>query len=55
MADNEVLLNFENADNFTVSELLGGLIELGKRDKYNEHNLAEHPWVAPQIAKLKVL
>jgi len=32
MSGNELLLNLDNHDNFSSSELVSGLIELGKRD-----------------------
>lgn len=32
MTSNEILLNLENYENFTHSELVGGLIELSTRD-----------------------
>jgi hypothetical protein len=53
MSSNEILLNIENHENFSRSELIGALIELSKRDKKHEHNWLEHPWTAPCIAKLK--
>ena len=34
MSSNEILLNLDNHENFDTSELVGGLIELGKRDKF---------------------
>ena len=33
MKKNEILLNLENYQNFTTSELVGGLMELANRDK----------------------
>jgi len=32
MSGNEILLNLDNHDNFSSSELVAGLVELGKRD-----------------------
>ena len=43
MSGNEILLNLENHENFTDSELVHGLIELGKRDKRYEFNWNNHP------------
>ena len=33
MSSNEILLNLDNVENLATSELVGGLIELSKRDK----------------------
>ena len=43
---NEVLLNLENYEHFTHSELLGGLIEICNRDKEQEHDWTTHPITA---------
>ena len=42
MSGNEIILNLENHDNFTTSELIGGLIELGKRDKNYKFNFSKY-------------
>jgi hypothetical protein len=51
---NEVLINLDNADNLRNGELIGGLIELGRRDKANEHEWNAHPIVLKSIAELKI-
>lgn len=33
MSGNEIILNLDNHENLTHGELVGGLLELGKRDK----------------------
>ena len=37
MSGNEILLNLDNHENLSNSELVSGLLELGKRDPGNEH------------------
>lgn len=55
MKDNEILLNMENYENFHITELFGGLLELTRRDPNNELELSTHPWVEPCLEKLKIL
>ena len=43
MSGNEILLNLDNYENLSNSELIGGLMELGKRDPGNEHDWNTHP------------
>jgi hypothetical protein len=43
MSGNEILLNLDNHDNLTMTELVSGLIELGKRDAKHEHDWNNHP------------
>jgi len=50
---NEVLLNLENFDNFGTSELIGGLLELARRDSKREHDWTTHPISARCLKKLK--
>jgi hypothetical protein len=50
---NEVLLNLENFDNFGTSELIGGLLELGRIDTKREHDWATHPITEKCLKKLK--
>lgn len=38
MSGNEILLNLDNNENLAHSELISGLIELGKRDKDGKHD-----------------
>lgn len=38
MSGNEILLNLDNNENLAHSELISGLIELGKRDKKGQHD-----------------
>ena len=33
MSGNEILINLNNVENLTQSEMMGGLLELAKRDK----------------------
>ena len=53
MSSNEILLNMDNYDNFTTSELVGSLIELSRRDRDNEFDWNEHPISAKCLAQLK--
>ena len=53
MSGNEIILNLENHDNFTTSELIGGLIELGKRDKNYKFNWNNHPITASALKDVK--
>lgn len=50
---NEVLINLENCDNFGTSELIGGLLELSRRDKNREHDWTTHPISERCLKKLK--
>lgn len=52
MSGNEILLNLENSRELRDSELISGLLELGKRDKKNEHDWMVHQWVRDAIADL---
>jgi hypothetical protein len=53
MSGNEILLNLDNNENLAHSELISGLIELGKRDKNNEHDWNQHPITVKCIKDLK--
>jgi hypothetical protein len=53
MSGNEILLNLDNHENLANSELISGLIELGKRDKNHEHDWNLHPITAKCIKDLK--
>jgi hypothetical protein len=53
MSGNEILLNLDNNENLAHSELISGLLELGKRDKKNEHDWNQHPITAKCIKDLK--
>mmetsp|Transcript_27485 Transcript_27485/g.20648 ORF Transcript_27485/g.20648 Transcript_27485/m.20648 type:complete len:103 (+) Transcript_27485:206-514(+) len=46
MSGNEILLNMENCKYFSNGELTSSLIELAKRDKTNQFDWAQHPYVA---------
>ena len=52
MGGNEILLNLENANEMRDSELISALLELGKRDKNNDHDWTVHKWVRAAIADL---
>jgi hypothetical protein len=43
MSGNEILLNLDNYENLRHSELVGGLIALGYRDRKKEHDWNAHP------------
>lgn len=43
MPGNEIILNLDNVENLRNSELISGLLELGKRDKLQEHDWNIHP------------
>lgn len=45
MTGNEILLNLDNHEHFSVTELLGGLIELGKRKTPKRIDWMTHPIV----------
>lgn len=53
MSGNEILLNLDNNENLAHSELISGLIELGKRDKNGEHDWNQHPITAKCLKDLK--
>ena len=53
MSGNEILLNLDNHENLANSELISGMIELGKRDKNHEHDWNRHPISAKCIKDLK--
>ena len=53
MTSNEILLNLDNVENLSVSELVGGLMELANRDKNQEHDWNVHPISAKCLAELK--
>ena len=53
MSGNEILLNLDNNENLAHSELISGLIELGKRDKKSEHDWNQHPITAKCLKDLK--
>ena len=42
MSCNEILLNLDNCENFSHGELIGGLLELAKRDKNKEFDWNNH-------------
>lgn len=42
MSGNEILLNLDNCENMMNSELVGGLLELAKRDKNGEFDWNSH-------------
>lgn len=53
MTSNEILLNLDNVENLAPSELVGGLVELSKRDKNQEHDWNQHPISAKCLQELK--
>lgn len=53
MGGNEILLNLGNADNLMNSEIVNGLIELGKRDKRNEFDFTKNPLAMEAITLLQ--
>ena len=53
MTGNEILLNLDNYENLRNGELISGLLELGKRDKLNEHDWNNHAITAKCLAELK--
>jgi len=53
MTSNEILLNLDNNENMTHSELIGGLIELAARDKNQEFDWNVHPISEKCIEDLK--
>lgn len=53
MGGNEIILNLDNHDNLSNSELVGGMIELGKRDTNQEHDWNNHPVTVRCVEDLK--
>lgn len=53
MTSNEILLNLDNNSSMTDSELIGGLLELAKRDREQRHDWNEHPITAACLKDLK--
>ena len=53
MTSNEIILNLDNHENFANSELVGGLLELGKRDRLKEHDWNLHPVSASALKDFK--
>jgi hypothetical protein len=53
MTGNEILLNLENHQHFAITELLGGLYELGKRQPPKRIDWMIHPIVASAMSHLK--
>ena len=43
MSGNEIILNLDNHENLANSELVSGLLELGKRDKTQKFDWNAHP------------
>lgn len=53
MSGNEILLNLDNYENLRHGELVGGLCELAKRDKYKDFDWNTHPVTARCVTDLK--
>ena len=53
MTGNEILINLDNHENLSHSEMVSGLIELGKRDPGNEHDWNFHPITYKCIRRFK--
>lgn len=53
MTSNEILLNLDNNTSLTNSELIGGLLELTKRDREQRFDWTEHPITAACLKDLK--
>lgn len=53
MSGNEIILNLENHENMATSELISGLLELGKHDKLYRFNWNNHPITALALKDLK--
>jgi hypothetical protein len=53
MSGNEIILNLENHVNLATSELIGAMLELGKRDRASEFNWNNHPITASALKDLK--
>ena len=49
MSGNEILINLNNVENLTQSEMMGGLLELAKRDREKKYNWNQHPITAKCI------
>ncbi len=50
---NEILLNLDNCENLRNGELIGGLIELGRRDKAQEFDWNNHAIVQKCLNEVK--
>jgi hypothetical protein len=50
---NEILINLDNCDNLRNGELISGMIELGRRDRAQEHDWNNHAIVLKCVAELK--
>ena len=46
MSGNEILINLNNLENLTQTEMMGGLLELAKRDRAQKYNWNQHPITA---------
>ena len=53
MCGNEILLNLNNHENLADTELIGGLLELARRDPNGEHNWNSHPITYQCIRDMK--
>ena len=53
MSGNEILINLNNVENLTQSEMMGGLLELAKRDREQKYNWNQHP-ITSKCIKLYV-
>ena len=53
MSGNEILLNLDNNEHLSNSELVSGLVELGKRDNRRLHDWNTHPVSVKCIADFK--
>ena len=53
MSGNEILINLNNVDNLTQTEMMGGLLELTKRDREQKYNWNYNP-ITAKCVKLYV-
>lgn len=53
MGGNEIILNLENHENLATSELISGMLELGRHDKQYKYNWNNHPITATALQDLK--
>ena len=53
MTGNEILLNLDNHEHFSITELLGGLYELGKRETPKRIDWMTHPIVISAMENFK--
>jgi hypothetical protein len=53
MSGNEVILNLENHEHFSTSELIGGLLALSQHDRLYRFNWNNHPTTATALKDLK--